>query len=115
MEISGNQTKRDINDLNLIIYSVGNSKDDSFKKVNIQLNGNLYFPYISSNKKISIPVFDTDFGALMIAIKYNGKIIGKGCVLYDFMKEGLRRVPIYDNNLCVCENTFIVGRFHKSY
>ena len=115
LEISGNKAKGNINDLNLIIYSIGNLKDDSFKKLNIQLNGNLYFPYISKNKKINIPVFDTDFGALMIAIKYNGTIIGKSCILYDFMKEGLRRIPVYDINLCVCENTFIVGRFHKSY
>ena len=113
LEISGNKIKKDNNDIRLIIYSIGNNKDDKFKPVNIKLNGSLYFPYISKEDEIDIPIYDIDFGALMIQIKYNEGIIGKGCIPYDFMKEGFRKIPIYDNNLCVCENTFIVGRFHK--
>ena len=114
MEISKNEIKNENNNLNIVIYSIGNSKDDSFKSVTIKLNGNLYFPFVSNIKDISIPVYDNDFAALMIKIAYNGNVIGKGCILYDFMKEGFRRISIYDNNLCVCENTFIVGRFHRS-
>ena len=113
LETSGNNITTELIDLNIIINSIGNLKDDSFKSVNIKLNGNLFFPTISKTDYITIPVYDNDFGALMIKIKYNGSIIGKGCIPYDFMKEGFRRIPIYDNNLCVCENTFIVGNFHK--
>lgn len=115
MEISGNQVSMDYIDLQLEIYSIGNTKDDSFKAVNIKLNGSLYFPCVSNDDDIIIPVYDNDFAALMIKIKYNGYVIGKGCIPYDFMKQGFRRIPIYDNNLCVCENTFIVGRFIKMY
>ena len=115
LEISGNKITNDIFSLELNINSIGNVNDDSFEEVNIQLNGSLYFPYISKDVDITIPVYDSDFAALMLKIKYNGYIIGKGCIPYDFMKEGFRRIPIYDNNLCVNENTFIVGRFHKSY
>ena len=115
MEISGNQVSMDNINLQLEIYSIGNTKDDSFKAVNIKLNGSLYFPCVSNDDDIIIPVYDNDFAALMIKIKYNGYVIGKGCIPYDFMKQGFRRIPIYDNNLCVCENTFIVGRFIKMY
>ena len=113
LEISGNYINTELIDLDIIISSIGNLKDDSFKSVNIKLNGNLFFPTISKTDYITIPVYDSDFGALMIKIKYNGSIIGKGCIPYNFMKEGFRRIPIYDNYLCVCENTFIVGNFHK--
>ena len=113
LETSGNNITTKLIDLNIIINSIGNLKDDSFKTVDIKLNGNLFFPTVSKPDYITIPVYDKDFGALMIKIKYNGSIIGKGCIPYDFMKEGFRRIPIYDNNLCVCENTFIVGNFHK--
>ena len=115
MEISGNKITNDNFSLELNINSIGNVNDDSFEEVNIQLNGSLYFPYISKDADITIPVYDSDFAALMLKIKYNGYIIGKGCIPYDFMKEGFRRIPIYDNNLCVNEDTFIVGRFHKSH
>ena len=115
LEISEIKIQKENNDLEIIIYSIGNLKDDKFKPINLKLNGGLYFPFVSDNKDISIPVYDNVFAALMIKIKYNGNIIGKGCIPYDFMKEGFRRIPIYDNNLCICENTFIVGRFHKSY
>ena len=115
LEISGNVIYTDIDDLYLIINSIGNLKDDSFNTVNIKLNGNLFFPTISEKDYTIVPVYDADFGALLIKIKYNGSIIGKACIPYDFMKEGFRRIPIYDNNLCVCENTFIVGNFHKLY
>ena len=100
-------------DFGLIIYSIGNKNDDAFNPVNIKLNGSLYFPFISQEENIIIPIYESILGALMIKIIYKGNVIGKGCIPYNFMKEGFRRIPIYDKNLCICKDTFIVGRFHK--
>ena len=97
------------------IYSLGYINDDNFPKTKIKLKGGMVFPVIDGdNEVIDIPVYEGDLGGLMIKIYLDDKMIGRGCIPYCLMKEGLRRIPIFDKKCFLCEGAYAVGYFKKS-
>ena len=56
-------------------------------------------------------VYDYDLSAIMIKIKLNDAIIGRGCIPYCFMKLGFRRIPVYDNQCFNMNDVYMVGHF----
>ena len=101
--------------LTMEIYSLGSEKDDLVPHKIYKLKGGLMFPVITDNdKKIKIPIYEDQLGGIMIKFIYEGKMIGRACIPYCLMKNGYRKVPIYDNNCYLCEDVFVLGYFEKS-
>ena len=97
------------------IYSLGYINDDKFPKKKIKLKGGMVFPNIDRNDQmVDIPVYEGDLGGLMIKIYKDENMIGRGCIPYCLMKEGYRRIPLFDNECCICEMAYAVGYFKKS-
>ena len=61
---------------------------------------------------IEYRVYDFDLSAIMIKIKYKGKMVGRSCIPYCIMKQGFRRIPIYDNQCFNTEDVYMVGYFN---
>ena len=40
-------------------------------------------------------------------------MIGRGCIPYWLMKNGYRRIPIFDNDSYICDVVFVLGLFKK--
>ena len=96
------------------IYSLGSEADDEYPSRNIPLSGGMVFPnLIGADDLMNIPVYEDDLGGLMIKIYKDEKMIGRGCIPYCMMKEGYRRIPLYDNDCWVCEGAFAVGFFKR--
>lgn len=76
----------------------------------------MVFPIIEEKGEqiMKIPVYEGDLGGLMIKIYKDDNMIGRGCIPYCLMKEGYRRIPIFDNECSVCEGAYAVGYFKKS-
>ena len=99
-------------ELNLRIYAIGTKEDESNRKVNCKLiNGTLFPNFENGSPKIDYNVYDYELSALMIKIKYNDKMIGRSCIPYYLMKQGFRRIPIYDNKCFNVEEAYMVGYF----
>ena len=97
------------------IYSLGYINDDKFPKKKIKLKGGMVFPIIESgDEAMNIPVYEGDLGGLMIKIYKDDNMIGRGCIPYCLMKEGYRRIPLFDNECSICEGAYAVGYFKKS-
>ena len=100
--------------LQMEIYSLGSDNDDKNPHKKYELKGGLMFPNIVGNDlSFDIPIYEDELGGIMIKITYNGKLIGRGCVPYCLMKNGIRRVPIYDNDCYICDGAFVLGYFQK--
>ena len=96
------------------IYSLGSEVDDKFPHKKLELRGGMIFPnIIGGDDLLNIPVYEGDLGGLMIKIFKNDKMIGRGCIPYCLMKEGYRRIPLFDNECWLCENAFATGYFKK--
>ena len=100
--------------LQMEIYSLGSDNDDKNPHIKYELKGGLMFPTISGNDSaFEIPIYEDELGGIMIKITYDGKLIGRGCIPYCMMKNGVRRIPIFDNDCFICDGAFVVGFFQK--
>ena len=96
------------------IYSLGNEVDDKFPHKKLELKGGMVFPHITGGDELlNIPVYEGDLGGLMIKIYKDDHMIGRGCIPYCLMKEGYRRIPLFDNDCWICEGAFATGYFKK--
>jgi hypothetical protein len=96
------------------IYSLGNEVDDKFPHKKLELKGGMVFPHITGGDELlNIPVYEGDLGGLMIKIYKDDHMIARGCIPYCLMKEGYRRIPLFDNDCWICEGAFATGYFKK--
>ena len=100
--------------LQMEIYALGSEQDDLNPHRIFKLKGGLMFPIIMDNEiNIKYLIYEDELGGIMIKFNYNGKMIGRGCIPYCLMKKGYRRIPIFDNDCNICEETFVLGYFKK--
>ena len=98
--------------LQLEIYSLGSDNDDKNPHKKYELKGGLMFPVINNNEmSFDIPIYENELGGIMIKFIYEGELIGRGCIPYCMMKNGIRKIPIFDNDCYICEGVFVLGFF----
>ena len=96
------------------IYSLGSEGDDSNPHHRYELSCGLVFPVIMNNRfAFEIPIYEDELGGIMIKFIYEGKLIGRGCIPYCLMKNGYRKIPIFDNDCYICDGVFVLGYFQK--
>ena len=100
--------------LTMEIYSLGSEQGDLNPHRIYKLKGGLMFPIIKDNDNIiKYPIYENDLGGIMIKFIYEGNMIGRGCIPYCLMKNGYRRIPIFDNDCYICDDVFVLGFFKK--
>ena len=100
--------------LTMEIYSLGSEQDDLNPHRIYKLKGGLLFPIIKDNDNIiKYHIYENDLGGIMIKFIYEGNMIGRGCIPYCLMKNGYRRIPIFDNDCYICDDVFVLGFFKK--
>ena len=100
--------------LTMEIYSLGGEKDDKNPHKKYELEDGLMFPVIKDNDvSIDIPIYEDELGGIMIKFAYDGRLIGRGCIPYCMMKNGIRKVPIFDNDCYICDGAFVLGFFQQ--
>ena len=96
------------------IYSLGAEGDDDNPHHKYELSCGLVFPVIMNNRYgFELPVYENDLGGIMIKFFYDGKMIGRGCIPYCVMRNGYRKIPIFDNDCYINEGVFVLGFFQK--
>ena len=101
------------NDLKMEIYVIGVAEDERNTKYKFELINGSVFPYFKNGKpNIEYKVYNYDLSAIMIKIIYNEKMIGRSCIPYFLMKQGFRRIPIYDNSCFNVKEAYLVGKFN---
>jgi hypothetical protein len=99
-------------ELKIKIYSIGVKEDESNPVVNAKLiNGTMFPSFENGYPKIDYKVYDYELSAIMIKIFYGYKMIGRGCIPYYLMKQGFRRIPIYNNQCFSVDDTYMIGYF----
>ena len=100
--------------LKMEVYSVGSENDDKNPHIKYDLRGGLMFPVIVGNDLFyDIPIYEDELGGIMIKITYEGRLIGRSCIPYCLMKNGIRKMPIFDNDCFICDGAFVLGHFQK--
>ena len=104
----------DKGDLSLKVYTIGIKEDEvNNPSFNFKLTNGIIFPNFENGiPTIEYKVYDFEFSAVIIKIRYKDKMIGRSCIPYYFMKKGFRRIPIYDNQCFNAENVYMVGFFN---
>ena len=96
------------------IYPLGSEKDDLNPHKIYKLKGGLIFPVIiENNEDIKYQIYEDELGGIMIKFTYEGKMVGRGCIPYCLMKNGYRRIPIFDNECNISDGVFVLGYFKK--
>ena len=96
------------------IYSLGSEEDNNNPHQKYELSCGLMFPVILNNRyAFELPIYEDELGGIMIKFYYSGKMIGRGCIPYCLMKNGYRKIPIFDNDCYICEGVFVLGFFQK--
>ena len=101
--------------LTIEIYSLGSEYDDKNKHKKYEIKGGLMFPEIYKNKiEYNAPIYEYDLGGIMIKFGYGGEMIGRACIPYCMMKNGYRKIPLFDNDCYICDGAFLLGHFQVS-
>jgi hypothetical protein len=96
------------------IYSLGSEGDDDNPHHKYELSCGLVFPVIMNNRYgFEIPIYEDELGGIMIKFTYDGKLIGRGCIPYCLMRNGYRKIPIFDNDCYINEGVFVLGFLQK--
>ena len=99
-------------ELKVKIYSIGVKEDESNPIVDAKLiNGTMFPSFENGFPKIDYKVYDYELSAIMIKIIYENKMIGRGCIPYYLMKQGFRRIPIYNNHCFSVDDVYMIGYF----
>jgi phosphatidylinositol phospholipase C delta len=109
INISKIKIKKD-KQINIEIYTLDSIEKKDDDKFVIKLSGGVIFPKIEETYSLkSFDVYDSDFGCIMIKIKYDDKLVGRGCIPFSFHNEGYRKIPLYDNNCKKNQDSFLIG------
>ncbi len=92
------KAKKEIKDkynMSIIFKLYGSLEDDKNEEKSIKVSGSLYEPTFSS-KDVSFNIYETELSFIVVKIEYQGSIIGRSAIPLCLLKEGLRRVSLYD-------------------
>jgi hypothetical protein len=81
--------------MELIFKLYGSFKDDEQDEKTVKITGNFY-DHIVENKKIVFDIYEAELSCVVINLEYQGTLIGRSAIPLCMMKEGLRRVNLYD-------------------
>ena len=99
-------------DINVNIYCIGINEDEKNPKVRCKLIKGYMFPsFEKDHPVIDYDVYEYELSAIMIKITYGSWTIGRSCLPYYFIKQGYRRIPIYDNLCHRVDDAYMVGYF----
>ena len=109
INVSKTKIKKD-KQISFEVYSLDAVNLEEKNYFQFKLTGGVIFPQINKDDSdMLFDVFDRDFGCIMIKIKYDEKLIGRGCVPFGFYNVGYRRIPLYDNNCKINQDSFLIG------
>ena len=109
INVSKSKIKKD-KQISFEVYSLDAVNLEEKNYFQFKLTGGVIFPQINKDDSdMLFDVFDRDFGCIMIKIKYDEKLIGRGCVPFGFYNVGYRRIPLYDNNCKINQDSFLIG------
>ncbi len=99
--------------LNFEIYTLGSHKEDKNPKYTFQCYGGVIFTHITDNKTVSFDVYEPDLGGLMIKFFMDDNMFARACIPFTMLKEGFRKIPLFDNNCIEYSESCMVGFFSK--
>ena len=103
----------DLEDITLSIYAIGVDQDENNNLIGKYkiINGTMFPSFKGGNPAMELKVYEYELSAVFIKIKAGDKILGRSCIPYTFMKQGLRRIPIYNNKCFEMKKVYMVGHF----
>ena len=97
------------------IYTLGSHKEDKNPKYTFKCNGGVIFTQITDNKTVNFDVYEPDLGGLMIKFFMDDVMFARSCIPFTMIKEGFRKIPLFDNNCIEYSESCMVGLIYKKF
>ena len=97
------------------IYTLGSHKEDKNPKYTFLCNGGVIFTQITDNKTVNFDVYEPDLGGLMIKFFMDDVMFARSCIPFTMIKEGFRKIPLFDNNCIEYSESCMVGLIYKKF
>ena len=98
-------------DFTIEIYVIGIKEDEenNEKYVLSIINGVVFPSFKDGVPKINFKVYEPELSGIIIKFKFQNLLIGRCCVPYCMMKQGVRRLPVFDNISNYVGGVFLIG------
>jgi len=97
------------------IYTLGSHKEDKNPKYTFKCYGGVIFTNITDNKTVNFDVYEPDLGGLMIKFFMDDIMFARSCIPFTMIKEGFRKIPLFDNNCIEYSESCMVGLINKKF
>ena len=97
------------------IYTLGSHKEDKNPKYTFKCYGGVIFTQITDNKTVNFDVYEPDLGGLMIKFFMDDVMFARSCIPFTLIKEGFRKIPLFDNNCIEYSESCMVGLIYKKF
>ena len=103
------------NSFYLEVYILGcKEEEEKNEKYKFYLTDGFIFTKIKNNEEMNFDVYEKDLSGLMLKIVYDDNIVARSCIPFCMMKEGYRRIPIFDHLCDEFPASCIIGLFKKN-
>ena len=97
-------------------FIIGSKNDmEKNKKFNWNFDGNLLQQSFNFNENMVFDIYESDLSFIYLKLFYDSELIGRSVIPVNIMKEGYRKIPLYDINCIECKESYLTAKITKNY
>lgn len=100
--------------MKLVFKLYGSYKDDENEEQSVKIYGNFYEHEVE-NKEIKFNVYESELSCVVLNLIYQNEIIGRSAIPLCMMKEGMRRVSLYDLEQNECTDSAVYINIKRDF
>ena len=96
-------------------FVIGSKSDmERNKKFHLKFGGNLLQESIQVDQNMVFDIYDKDLSFIYFKLYYDDDLIGRSVIPVSLMKEGYRKIVLYDINCIECYESYLIVKITKT-
>ena len=96
-------------------FVIGSKNDmERNKKFHLKFGGNLLQESIQVNQNMVFDIYEKDLSFIYFKLYYDDVLIGRSVIPVSLMKEGYRKIALYDINCIECYESYLIVKITKT-
>ena len=101
--------------LNLKGFVLGSKNDIERNNIfNLYFSGNLLYQSVQVNQNMVFDIYESDLSFIYLKLYYDKILIGRSVIPVSLMKEGYRKIVLYDINCIECYEIYLIIKINKT-